>query len=90
MLARWRTARVRAHPGCMNERICSWGGLANHRDNSLQLFCVALRVKLLGTKTDGLILSEAVARSRGLWTRGSPNDQYCFFVGTSRIHQAGI
>jgi len=45
MLARWRTARMRAHPGYMNERVCSWDGLANHRDNSLQLRCVALRIK---------------------------------------------
>jgi len=53
-------------------------------------FALPYALKLLGTKIDGLILSQVVARSRGLWTRGSPNDQYCFFVGTSRIHQAGI
>jgi hypothetical protein len=51
-------------------------------------FALPYALKLLGTKIDGLILSQAVVC--GLWTRGSPNDQYCFFVGTSRIHQAGI
>ncbi len=50
MLARWRTARVLAHPGYMNERVCASGGLADRRDNSLQLFLLPL--KLLGTKID--------------------------------------
>ncbi len=66
------------------------GASSNGRPYRDLIFALPYALKLLGTKIERLILSEAVARSRGLWTRGSPNGQYCFFVGTSRIHQAGI